>query len=163
MKAGSKYEALFAHLSASGFQEIRLTFSEIETLLGRELPATARRQRGWWSNRSSGGVQAAAWMGAGYHVTELDLAAEQVTFAKPTLVYTAVKQGDTVLWNSELVKGLRQHLGLSQGELADELGVRQQTVSEWERGEYEPSQATSKYLSLVAERAGFAYSVDSES
>ena len=163
MKSGTKYEALFTHLTECDDQEVTLTFAEIEALLGVNLPATARRQRGWWSNRSAGGVQAAAWMDAGYHVVALDLAAEQMTFAKPTLVYTAVKQGDTVLWNGELVKGLRQHLGYSQGELAEELGVRQQTVSEWERGQYEPSQATSKYLSLVAERAGFAYSVDSES
>ncbi|MEJ2746360.1 MAG: helix-turn-helix transcriptional regulator [Anaerolineae bacterium] len=162
MKSGSKYEALFTHLTASGDSEITLTFAEIESLLDAKLPASARRQRGWWSNRSSGGVQAAAWMGAGYHVTAIDLAQEQVTFAKPTLTYTVAKEGDVVLWNGELVKGLRRHLGFSQGELADELGVRQQTISEWERGIYEPSRATSKYLSLVAERAGFTYSIDSE-
>jgi DNA-binding transcriptional regulator YiaG len=162
MKSGSKYEALFTHLTASGDPEITLTFAEIESLLDAKLPASARRQRGWWSNRSSGGVQAAAWMGAGYHVTAIDLAQEQVTFAKPTLTYTVAKEGDVVLWNGELVKGLRRHLGFSQGELADELGVRQQTISEWERGIYEPSRATSKYLSLVAERAGFTYSIDSE-
>lgn len=162
MKSGSKYEALFTYLTSSDAQEVTLAFTEIEAMLKVALPATARRQRGWWSNRSSGGVQAAAWMGAGYHVVALDLDGEQVTFAKPVLTYTAVKQGDIVLWNGELVKGLRQHLGFSQEELADELGVRQQTISEWERGAYEPSRATSKYLSLVAERAGFTYAIDSE-
>lgn len=162
MKAGTKYEALFNYLSGSDGREVTLSFAEIETLLEAKLPVSARRRRGWWSNRGSGGVQAQAWMAAGYHVTALDLAQEQVTFAKPTLTYTVAKQGDVVLWNGELVKGLRQHLGFSQGKLAQELGVRQQTVSEWERGEYEPSQATSKYLTLVAERAGFTYSVDSE-
>ena len=60
------------------------------------------------------------------------------------------------------LKGYGVILGFSQGDLAEELGVRQQTVSEWERGEYEPSRVTSKYLSLVAERAGFTYSIDSE-
>lgn len=163
MKTGSKYAALFAHLAESNAQEVTLSFAEIEAILDAELPATARRQRGWWSNRGSGGVQAAAWMGAGYHVSKLDLAAKKVTFAKPQLVYNVVQEDDVVFWNGELVKGLRRHLGFSQGDLAKELGVRQQTVSEWERGEYEPSQATSKYLTLVAERAGFTYSIDSES
>lgn len=163
MKTGSKYAALFSHLTASDAQEVTLTFSEIEVLLDAQLPATARRQRGWWSNRGSGGVQAAAWMGAGYHVTSLDLAAETVTFAKPQLVYHVVQTDDVVLWSAELVKGLRRHLGFSQGDLAKELGVRQQTVSEWERGEYEPSRVISKYLSLVAERAGFTYSIESKS
>jgi len=160
MKSGSKYEALFKFLADSDAREVTLTFTEIEAILQAKLPGTARRQRGWWSNRSSGGVQAAAWMQAGYHVTAIDLAQEQVTFAKPTLTYTVEKEGDVVLWNGELVKGLRRHLGFSQGELAKELGVRQQTISEWERGIYEPSRATSKYLNLVAERAGFTYTVD---
>ena len=162
MKTGSKYAALFTQLADSDAQEVTLSFAEIEAMLDAELPATARRQRGWWSNRGSGGVQAAAWMGAGYHVTALDLKEEKVTFAKPQLIYNVVQDGDVVFWNGELVKGLRRHLGFSQGDLAKELGVRQQTVSEWERGVYEPSRVTSKYLSLVAERAGFTYSIDSE-
>lgn len=163
MKSGTKYEALFTHLAESDAQEVTLTFAEIETLLEVELPATARLQRGWWSNRSSGGVQAAAWMDAGYHVSAIDLAEERVTFAKPRLTYTVEREGDIVLWNGELVKGLRQHLGFSQGELAKELGVRQQTVSEWERGIYEPSRVTSQYLNIVAERTGFKYSINPKS
>jgi DNA-binding XRE family transcriptional regulator len=160
MKSGSKYEALFFFLTGSEKQEVTLTFNEIEALLETELPSSARQQRGWWSNRSAGGVQAASWMDAGYHVVALDLSQEQVTFGKPTLTYNVVREGDVVMWNGELVKGLRRHMGFSQGELARELGVRQQTVSEWEREIYEPGQATSKYLTLVAERAGFTYSID---
>ena len=158
-KSGTKYYPLYVHLQDSDRDEITLTFAAIESLLGLKLPASARKQRGWWGNRSRGGVQAAAWMGAGYHVANLDLAAEQVTFARPTLIYVVERSGEVVLWNGELVKGLRRHLGLSQKELAKELGVRQQTVSEWERGIYEPRRATSKYLNLVAERAGFVYEV----
>ena len=37
-------------------------------------------------------------------------------------------------WDSEKVQALRRHLRLSQAELADRLGTRQQTISEWERG-----------------------------
>ncbi len=48
-------------------------------------------------------------------------------------------------------------MGLSQAELAAELGVRQQTISEWETGMYQPKRAMSKLLTLVAERAGFTY------
>ena len=101
-------------------------------------------------------------MGAGYHVVDVDLTAETVRFEKAILTYTVEKLGDTVLWNSGMIKALRQHMGMSQGELADELGVRQQTVSEWETGAYAPSRATSKHLGLVAERAGFAYEVGEE-
>jgi DNA-binding transcriptional regulator YiaG len=62
-----------------------------------------------------------------------------------------------VRWDARSVKGLRRHLQLTQGELAEELGVRQQTVSEWETGQYTPRGASEKLLNMVAERGGFAY------
>ena len=64
------------------------------------------------------------------------------------------------LWDAEQVRALRSHLGLTQAELADELNVRQQTVSEWETGLYRPRGASERVLSLVAERAEFAYGDD---
>ena len=60
-------------------------------------------------------------------------------------------------WDSRSVRALRRHMGLSQDRLADELGTRQQTVSEWETGQYRPRGASVKLLSIVAERAGFEY------
>ena len=62
-------------------------------------------------------------------------------------------------WDAEKIKALRDHLGLTQQQLAEELGVRQQTISEWEVGVYAPRRSTSKYLNLIAERAGFTYKV----
>ncbi|WP_420643812.1 helix-turn-helix transcriptional regulator [Candidatus Leptofilum sp.] len=162
MKQGSKYFPLYSHLQQAAGQPVTLTFSQIEQLLRTNLPRSARGRAGWWSNRSKGAVQASAWMDAGYHVQSVDLAAETVHFAKAKLTYTVEKSGDTVLWNRGMIKALRQHMEMSQGELADELGVRQQTVSEWETGAYAPSRATSKHLGLVAERAGFAYEVGEE-
>lgn len=64
-------------------------------------------------------------------------------------------------WDSDSVKALRRHLGVSQGEMAEELGTRQQTVSEWETGRYRPRGASSRMLSIIAERAGFEYRTDS--
>lgn len=55
-------------------------------------------------------------------------------------------------WDSHRVRALRQRLGLSQAAFAQELGVRQQTVSEWETGRYEPRGASSRVLSMLAER-----------
>jgi len=66
----------------------------------------------------------------------------------------------TIEWNPDRIKALREHLRMTQRQLADELGVRQQTISEWEIGVYIPRRATQKYLSLIAERVGFAYQVE---
>jgi DNA-binding transcriptional regulator YiaG len=60
-------------------------------------------------------------------------------------------------WHAEQVLLLRKHLGLTQQELAEELNIRQQTVSEWETGQYRPRGASERLLTMVAERAGFKY------
>jgi len=60
-------------------------------------------------------------------------------------------------WDSEQIRDLRRHLGLTQRELADRLGTRQQTISEWEIGLYKPRGASSTLLSIVAEQAKFKY------
>ena len=62
-------------------------------------------------------------------------------------------------WDDNAVQGLRKYLGSTQGELADELGVRQQTDRESETGVYQPTGASVKLLTIVAERSGFNYTV----
>mgnify|MGYP001344376372 CR=1 FL=1 len=61
------------------------------------------------------------------------------------------------VWGAAGVRSLRDHLGLTQAELAQTLGTRQQTISEWETGLYRPRGLSERLLSFVAERAGFAY------
>ena len=60
-------------------------------------------------------------------------------------------------WDAGKVHALRSHLGLTQQEMAEELGTRQQTISEWECGQYKPRGVSARLLTLVAERAEFAY------
>ncbi len=62
-------------------------------------------------------------------------------------------------WNSERVQALRTHLRMTQQELAEELGTRQQTISEWETGMYSPRGTSSTVLNIIAERSGFKYRV----
>ncbi len=51
-------------------------------------------------------------------------------------------------WNAETIRQSRKTRGLTQAELAEALGCRQQTISEWELGMYEPKNAYQKLLSL---------------
>lgn len=60
-------------------------------------------------------------------------------------------------WEAESVRELRRHLGLTQEEMSRELGTRQQTISEWETGQYRPRGASARLLSIIAEDTGFAY------
>jgi DNA-binding XRE family transcriptional regulator len=60
-------------------------------------------------------------------------------------------------WDAASVRGLRRQLQLTQEQLAEALGVRQQTVSEWETGTHAPRGASGRMLSIVAERAEYRY------
>ncbi|MCK4273283.1 MAG: helix-turn-helix domain-containing protein [Dehalococcoidales bacterium] len=60
-------------------------------------------------------------------------------------------------WDRQRIQALRRHLGLTQRELSDRLGTRQQTISEWETGMYRPKGASATLLSIVAEQARFKY------
>jgi DNA-binding transcriptional regulator YiaG len=154
-KPGSKYYGLFTNLRGRADATVVLPFRQIEALIGQPLPPSARSGRAFWSNRTLSGLQASAWLDAGYRVAEVDLGAETVTLVRKKLRYSVRREEGRVLWDPELIRALREHLGVNQAGLAGVLGVRQQTVSEWERGTYAPTRATEKHLTLVAERSGF--------
>ncbi|MSQ15185.1 MAG: XRE family transcriptional regulator [Dehalococcoidia bacterium] len=60
-------------------------------------------------------------------------------------------------WDSGKVRALRRHMGFTQEQMAEELGTRQQTISEWETGMYQPRGPSATLLGIIAERAGFSY------
>ena len=60
-------------------------------------------------------------------------------------------------WNAENIRALRGHLGVTQTDLADVLGMRQQTVSEWETGMYKPRGASVTVLTLVGLNTRFDF------
>lgn len=51
-------------------------------------------------------------------------------------------------WDSETIRRARKARGLTQAELAESLGCRQQTISEWELGMYGPKNAYQKLLTM---------------
>lgn len=159
MKESSKYYPLYQYFQQSTEDIILLTVADVQSILGGRLPAPARTQRAWWSNRRTANAQSAAWLEAGYRVDELNLESGRVLFRKEGTIppQDVRREGEIVMWNGAMIKALREHMGLSQAEFARELGVRQPTVSEWETGAYAPKRSSSKLLMLIAERADFPY------
>ena len=72
-----------------------------------------------------------------------------------------MKRRKHINWDGRSINALRKHLSLTQQEMADKLGTRQQTISEWETGMYKPRGTSSTLLTIVAERAGFEYEAGS--
>ena len=73
-----------------------------------------------------------------------------------------MKQRKRSQWDKESIRTLRRHLGATQRKLAEELGTRQQTISEWEIGMYRPRGTSATLLSIIAERSGFNYRLEEE-
>lgn len=79
----SSYAPLSEYLATVAVAEVRLELTALERILGRSLPASARKHRAWWSNESAGThSHARAWMGVGWCVESLDLNAGVVQFRK---------------------------------------------------------------------------------
>lgn len=76
------YDPLREHLSGRGAVEVPMTFAEIETVIGRSLPASARKHRAWWSNNPANSVITRAWLDAGYQTERVDMASRKLVFRK---------------------------------------------------------------------------------
>lgn len=62
-------------------QAIKLTFQQIEGIIGDKLPESAR-ERSWWANDSTGHVQSQQWLEVGWRVSKIDLREETVVFSR---------------------------------------------------------------------------------
>lgn len=82
MPKGDKYIKLKHYLRKSNMQMIKLTFKDIEKILGFPLPASAHKHsESWWSNNGDHS-QAIAWLDAGY---ETDFVTD--TYEQQTIVF----------------------------------------------------------------------------
>ena len=70
------------------------------------------------------------------------------------------KDEKSIDWDAGSVHSLREHIGITQQQMAERLGVRQQTISEWENEAYKPRGASITLLRMVAEDSGFTYKAD---
>ena len=71
----SKYEPLPQFLGSVGGAAHRMTFAEIERILGFKLPKSAYEHEAWWSNNATGHSHARAWLKFGWRTEAVDLAA----------------------------------------------------------------------------------------
>lgn len=78
----SKYEPLPQFLASAGGTAHRMTFAEIERILGFKLPKSAYEHVAWWSNNPTGHSHSRAWIKFGWRTESVDLAGRKVTFTR---------------------------------------------------------------------------------
>jgi hypothetical protein len=77
----SRYDGLRDYLSHRSEPVVRLSFADIEKIIGGPLPASARRYRPWWANEQSGThVHARSWLDAGRRTANVDVNAATTDF-----------------------------------------------------------------------------------
>jgi hypothetical protein len=80
--ADSKYFPLHQYLLSREGPSFRLTFEDIEEILGIPLPPGARSHRAWWGNGTWGHSQSRSWLLAGWRAINADIENETVDFAR---------------------------------------------------------------------------------
>ncbi len=75
---GGKYRKLYEYLCGLAETEWSASFTEIEAIVGFELPPAAREYRPWWSDSGFGHVR--TWLAAGWKTAKVDIDAETAMF-----------------------------------------------------------------------------------
>ncbi len=83
LSSNSRYAPLHKHLAdlKADLNEYEMSFEEISTVMGADLPKSARDHRAWWANTESHS-QALAWISAGWKVDGVDLDNELIHFTR---------------------------------------------------------------------------------
>jgi hypothetical protein len=80
--ATRKYDPLTDFLRRQTHSVVRMSFDEIERVIGAKLPPSARQHRAWWSNNAENNVMTKAWKDAGFESEDVDMKARRVAFRR---------------------------------------------------------------------------------
>jgi len=78
----SKYEPLTEFLLRQSGAVVRMSFDEIERVIGAKLPPSAMLHRAWWSNNAQNNVMTRAWRDAGFESEDVDMKGRRVAFRR---------------------------------------------------------------------------------
>jgi hypothetical protein len=77
-----KYEPLTEFLKKQPGSEVRMSFAQIERVIGSKLPPVAQRHRAWWSNSATNNVMTQAWIDAGFRSEQVDMESGRLVFRR---------------------------------------------------------------------------------
>jgi hypothetical protein len=77
-----KYQPLTEFLRRQPEAVVRMSFDEIERVIGAKLPPSATHHRAWWSNNAQNNVMTKAWRDAGFESEDVDMQRRRVAFRR---------------------------------------------------------------------------------
>jgi CBS domain-containing protein len=84
LPSDSRYAPLGMYLQGlpGNIDRVQLTFSEIEDIIGGQLPPTAYNHRNWWDNNPEGNPQSSNWLDAGWRAGYRNMTGKTITFVR---------------------------------------------------------------------------------
>jgi hypothetical protein len=121
-----KYEPLTEFLQKQPDGEVRMSFAQIERVVGFKLPPVAQRHRAWWSNSPTNNVMTRAWLDAGFRSEQVDMAARKLVFRRE-------KQADALKAVSAEKSGRHPLIGWMKGTftIPDGVDLTEPADPEW--------------------------------
>jgi hypothetical protein len=90
-----KYEPLTEFLKKQSTGEVKLSFAQLERIIGGKLPASAQHHRAWWSNNPNNSVMTKAWLDAGFRSEQVDMEGRTLVFRRADTRSLSVAQPDS--------------------------------------------------------------------
>ena len=122
MAIRGKYQRLYTHLCALKAGEWRTSFGEIESIIGFELPASARLHRPWWANQSRGNghSQSLAWSVAGWETAEVDMETETLVLRRRKRPQPGRERSLEAMWPAHAAGRWPEGLSLRREDIYEE-------------------------------------------
>jgi hypothetical protein len=134
----SKYGSLREHLQKQTKDQIPMTFSEIERVLGFKLPKS-QIYPAWWSNNPTNNVMTNEWLAAGFKTEQIDIEGRKLVFRKMASTGLAEEGGQFAAEEVQHSKKPRRHpgFGLMKGltKIAPGTDLTAPTGGDWGRSE----------------------------
>lgn len=77
----TKYAALGDYLSKQKAELVKMSFVDIERIIGGKLP-TSQRYPAWWSNNPMNNTMTRVWIDAGFQTEQVDIAGRKLVFRR---------------------------------------------------------------------------------
>ncbi|MDQ2078882.1 hypothetical protein RA307_01700 [Xanthobacteraceae bacterium Astr-EGSB] len=78
----TKYDPLGHFLRGQQTDLVRLSFADVERIIGAKLPRSSQNYPAWWSNNPTNNVMTKVWLAAGFKTEQVDIEGRRLVFRR---------------------------------------------------------------------------------